>query len=110
LTSSLSTQPYRSHAPLHSFPTRRSSDLVRFDYPEDHHDFAHAALRCVGVGKCRIPAGEQVMCPSFQVTREEMHTTRGRTRLLFRSEEHTSELQSPYDIVCRLLLEKKKKR
>src|SRR6266705_6546467 len=26
-----------------------------------------------------------------------------------RSEEHTSELQSPYDIVCRLLLEKKKK-
>src|SRR5207248_10927275 len=27
---------------------------------------------------------------------------------LLRSEEHTSELQSPYDIVCRLLLEKKK--
>src|SRR5207248_3378979 len=27
----------------------------------------------------------------------------------FRSEEHTSELQSPYDLVCRLLLEKKKK-
>src|SRR5438094_7506518 len=27
-----------------------------------------------------------------------------------RSEEHTSELQSPYDIVCRLLLEKKKKK
>src|SRR6266705_4793529 len=26
-----------------------------------------------------------------------------------RSEEHTSELQSPYDLVCRLLLEKKKK-
>src|SRR5437867_9672368 len=26
-----------------------------------------------------------------------------------RSEEHTSELQSPYDIVCRLLLEKKKR-
>src|SRR5437867_9794385 len=29
--------------------------------------------------------------------------------LLVRSEEHTSELQSPYDLVCRLLLEKKKK-
>src|SRR5207248_7190924 len=27
-----------------------------------------------------------------------------------RSEEHTSELQSPYDLVCRLLLEKKKKK
>src|SRR5207248_8051948 len=33
--------------------------------------------------------------------------TKGRHRT--RSEEHTSELQSPYDLVCRLLLEKKKK-
>src|SRR5207248_11003894 len=32
-----------------------------------------------------------------------------RRRLPSRSEEHTSELQSPYDLVCRLLLEKKKK-
>src|SRR5207248_8246929 len=31
------------------------------------------------------------------------------TEDLDRSEEHTSELQSPYDLVCRLLLEKKKK-
>src|SRR5437867_10106135 len=30
-------------------------------------------------------------------------------RSVIRSEEHTSELQSPYDLVCRLLLEKKKK-
>src|SRR5438094_9724620 len=29
---------------------------------------------------------------------------------IWRSEEHTSELQSPYDLVCRLLLEKKKKK
>src|SRR5207248_5241599 len=29
-------------------------------------------------------------------------------KVYFRSEEHTSELQSPYDLVCRLLLEKKK--
>src|SRR5438094_2033268 len=35
-------------------------------------------------------------------------TTSGRTRATHRSEEHTSELQSPYDLVCRLLLEKKK--
>src|SRR5437867_7322406 len=33
---------------------------------------------------------------------------RFRRRKQFRSEEHTSELQSPYDLVCRLLLEKKK--
>src|SRR5207248_8225774 len=32
-----------------------------------------------------------------------------RTYIEPRSEEHTSELQSPYDLVCRLLLEKKKK-
>src|SRR5207248_5639809 len=31
-------------------------------------------------------------------------------RFRVRSEEHTSELQSPYDLVCRLLLEKKKKK
>src|SRR5437867_6669287 len=32
----------------------------------------------------------------------------GRIVQMVRSEEHTSELQSPYDLVCRLLLEKKK--
>src|SRR5438094_2624272 len=32
------------------------------------------------------------------------------SRARMRSEEHTSELQSPYDLVCRLLLEKKKTR
>src|SRR5690348_17993954 len=35
--------------------------------------------------------------------------TLGRKSLLTRSEEHTSELQSPVHLVCRLLLEKKKK-
>src|SRR5207248_6244821 len=38
-----------------------------------------------------------------------LHRTTGNGRHLSRSEEHTSELQSPYDLVCRLLLEKKKK-
>src|SRR5256885_12645242 len=33
----------------------------------------------------------------------------GEVELPFRSEEHTSELQSPCNLVCRLLLEKKKK-
>src|SRR5207248_9208459 len=40
------------------------------------------------------------------------HPNRPRKRAapsIHRSEEHTSELQSPYDLVCRLLLEKKKK-
>jgi len=56
---------------------------VKFAYTEDKGDFAHATVRCVGVGKCRQPDGEDVMCPSFIVTRDEMHTTRGRARLLF---------------------------
>lgn len=56
---------------------------VKFAYTEDHGDFSHAALRCVGVGKCRVPHAQSTMCPSYQVTREEKHSTRGRARLLF---------------------------
>ena len=55
---------------------------VHFSYPDDHGSFAHAANRCVGVGKCRHLAGG-TMCPSFMATREEEHTTRGRARILF---------------------------
>ncbi|HET9731532.1 MAG TPA: FAD-binding and (Fe-S)-binding domain-containing protein [Acidimicrobiales bacterium] len=56
---------------------------VRFAYREDGGDFAHATLRCVGVGKCRVPDAQETMCPSFQVTREEAYSTRGRARLLW---------------------------
>ncbi|WP_448188766.1 FAD-binding and (Fe-S)-binding domain-containing protein [Azospirillum sp. sgz301742] len=52
-----------------------------FAYPGDGGSFAHAALRCVGVGKCRRHEGG-TMCPSFRATREEKHSTRGRARLL----------------------------
>ncbi len=55
---------------------------THFKYPDDKNTFARAALRCVGVGKCRNHA-EQTMCPSYMVTREEMHSTRGRARLLW---------------------------
>ncbi|MFC5751565.1 FAD-binding and (Fe-S)-binding domain-containing protein [Actinomadura rugatobispora] len=54
---------------------------TRFSYPRDHDRFTHAAARCVGIGKCRASSGG-VMCPSYRVTREEKHTTRGRARLL----------------------------
>ena len=53
-----------------------------FSYPSDKGNFARAALRCVGVGKCRRLEGG-TMCPSFMVTREEKDTTRGRAHLLF---------------------------
>jgi FAD/FMN-containing dehydrogenase/Fe-S oxidoreductase len=55
---------------------------THFQFSKDRHSFARAALRCVGVGKCRREEGG-VMCPSYMATREEMHSTRGRARLLF---------------------------
>ncbi|TMM20679.1 MAG: FAD-binding oxidoreductase [Actinobacteria bacterium] len=54
----------------------------RFAYRADNGSFAHATTRCVGVGKCRHTEGG-VMCPSFMVTREEKHSTRGRAHLLW---------------------------
>ena len=55
---------------------------THFKFPQDHGSLAHATLRCVGVGKCRHYEGG-VMCPSFRVTREEEHSTRGRAHLLW---------------------------
>ena len=55
---------------------------THFAYPADRHSFARAALRCVGVGECRREGGG-TMCPSYMVTHEEKHSTRGRARMLF---------------------------
>ena len=55
---------------------------THFQFPNEHGGFAKATLRCVGVGECRRLEGG-TMCPSFRVTREEMHSTRGRARMLF---------------------------
>jgi FAD/FMN-containing dehydrogenase/Fe-S oxidoreductase len=53
-----------------------------FSFPEDHGHFPETTLRCVGVSKCRKD-DSGAMCPSYMVTREEKHSTRGRARLLF---------------------------
>ncbi len=55
---------------------------THFKFPDDNGSFAHAALRCVGVGNCRRHE-TKTMCPSYRVTYEEMHATRGRAHLLF---------------------------
>jgi FAD/FMN-containing dehydrogenase/Fe-S oxidoreductase len=55
---------------------------THFAHRADNGSFAHATTRCVGVGKCRHTEGG-VMCPSFMVTREEKHSTRGRAHLLW---------------------------
>ena len=70
------------HRDLHSFPTRRSSDLLLGEEKLD------AAL---------LPIGDfYTMGPDDAA----------RAARAVRSEEHTSELQSPCNLVCRLLLEK----
>src|SRR5205814_9479917 len=90
--------------PLHSFPTRRSSDLTQSRRrPARIHIRSGAASHLVDETHCvlqevdlRSEAFEQTCLGRFA----------GR---LSRSEEHTSELQSLRHLVCRLLLEKKKK-
>jgi FAD/FMN-containing dehydrogenase/Fe-S oxidoreductase len=53
-----------------------------FQFTADHGSLAEATLRCVGVGKCRREEGG-LMCPSYRVTREEEHSTRGRAHILW---------------------------
>jgi Fe-S oxidoreductase len=55
---------------------------THFAFEADRSSFARATLRCVGVGECRREHGG-TMCPSYMVTREEKHSTRGRARMLF---------------------------
>ncbi len=43
--------------------------------------FARAVEMCSGVGACRKPSGG-TMCPSYMITRDEMHSTRGRANAL----------------------------
>jgi len=71
-------------ADLRLGPGWRPRDLGRthFAFPREEGGLAGAALRCVGVGACRRDGGG-TMCPSWRVTREERHSTRGRARLLF---------------------------
>jgi FAD/FMN-containing dehydrogenase/Fe-S oxidoreductase len=55
---------------------------TRFKFPDDGGSLAKAALRCIGLGACRKSDGGS-MCPSYMVTLEEEHSTRGRAHMLF---------------------------
>src|SRR5437867_6915857 len=74
---------------------------------------------CVRIGQQQMPAlrrGVQLQCLLKRLRRcrslihLHLNIAQSKQGALLRSEEHTSELQSPYDLVCRLLLEKKKKK
>src|SRR5699024_11606308 len=85
-----------AHRPLHSFPTRRSSDLV---------EIYNRKVKLIGnlfniINDLNLNEIQRGIISDA--------TTSFRFRSLMRSEEHTSELQSRFDLVCRLLLEKKK--
>ncbi|MFI9236089.1 FAD-binding and (Fe-S)-binding domain-containing protein [Streptomyces sp. NPDC053079] len=77
-------RPYRLDENLRFDVLPRRPVDVEFGYPGDGGDFTAAVRRCVGVAKCRDtqPPPGGVMCPSYRVTREERHSTRGRARLL----------------------------
>src|SRR5437868_13058666 len=80
---------------FHSFPTGRSSDLSGSS-PESRHTGSNS-----GTTRGATPSTSSAMAAmcSGVVPQHPPNT---------RSEEHTSELQSRFDLVCRLLLEKKK--
>lgn len=62
-------------------PGNRTFELTPLHaFSHDGGSFAGATNRCVGVGLCRSDVGS--MCPSYQVTRDEVHSTRGRARAL----------------------------
>jgi FAD/FMN-containing dehydrogenase/Fe-S oxidoreductase len=55
---------------------------THFKFLDDGGSFANAAARCIGLGACRkVDSG--AMCPSYMVTLEEEHSTRGRAHMLF---------------------------
>src|SRR5206468_10600625 len=98
------------HGALHSFPTRRSSDL------NANPDTVSADIRVDGATRLAVssPLGGPTnwMRTNFLFTAantssrlELASTTVGTQDDASRSEEHTSELQSRSDLVCRLLLE-----
>ena len=68
---------------------------THFAFADDDFNFADAANRCFGVGKCRHLDGG-TMCPSFMVTREERNSTRGRSRLLFEMMRQAGERKNPW--------------
>src|SRR5690349_22108928 len=91
------------HRDLHSFPTRRSSDLEGGE-PGNAIGVLQAELEELIEAAIRAIHAQLQDCLDKQSG--ELRIIKPRATL--RSEEHTSELQSRRDLVCRLLLEKKK--
>src|SRR5207248_10711952 len=95
---------------LPSFPTRRSSDLAAtvpagLREPEGRPVALGRLLApCAGAADPVLRNAPRRRDPVADAGRRQGPTSRQRDHPVGRSEEHTSELQSPYDLVCRLLL------
>src|SRR5690606_41657432 len=96
----LSFDSLMSRPVLHSFPTRRSSDLLGLFWARG----VAPTSRLLLPSRWRPPVRHGAVLPDDAVP-----SPRPRGAGVWRSEEHTSELQSRENLVCRLLLEKKKK-
>src|SRR5207302_11519061 len=99
-----------AHLFFPSFPTRRSSDLFEDVSVAFVPGWRYGLTGPNGCGKStfmKILSGE--MDPQKgSVARPRRMGVLSQDQFAFRSEEHTSELQSRENLVCRLLLEKKK--
>src|SRR5207249_11789349 len=93
---------------LFPYTTLFRSRIFRLAYPEQHWvELAHEALE--GWRELELEAGRDLLglhglvelCSSVEASSRDVLAALG-----IRSEEHTSELQSRFDLVCRLLLEK----
>src|SRR5438034_7178814 len=99
-----------AHLDLHSFPTRRSSDLLRF-YLEAYGERPGARwlARALDLGGHEIWHDTVALAGTQELSSGVAQLAPGVLPVgAGRSEEHTSELQSHSDLVCRLLLEKNK--
>src|SRR5437660_9092663 len=94
----------RDHRYLHSFPTRRSSDLTGEDGPQPGHEVRRARPDYLAAAsEPDRPANQRRNHRPVIIDNGKA----GANVPASRSEEHTSELQSRGHLVCRLLLEKK---
>src|SRR5205085_11688484 len=94
---------------LHSFPTRRSSDLIGITSVHEHQPrVGSAAYDAAKHGLGGLIKTIALELGQFGITANAVAPGEIATPMTGRSEEHTSELQSQSNLVCRLLLEKKK--
>jgi len=74
-------EPMRMDENLRFGPDYRPHPVeTTLQFVDDIGGFARTTERCIGMGKCRAATGS--MCPSYQATGEERHSTRGRAHLL----------------------------